>query len=206
MDDHPLLRDGLTARINQETDMRVCGQADSASKALAQLEATAPDVTIVDLGLKGGHGLQLIRDVKTRKIRTRILVLSAYSEDVFGRRALHGGAHGYVSKDQPQSNIIGAIREVAAGRRYLSERLAQRLLEDVIASPTQEPSAELLSTRELQIFEMIGDGKSTREIADALCLSFHTVETHRERIRSKLNLKNGRELLQNAVAWVLSNR
>ncbi len=206
VDDHPLVRDGLAARIDGEPDMVVCGEAESVRSALAHIEAEPPHVVIVDLGLKRSHGLELIKEIKGRKLGTRVLVLSAYREDLFGRRALRLGAHGYVNKQQAQRSVIGAIRAVAAGKRYISDQLAERLLDDAMGASGRDQPADALSDRELQIFELIGEGESTRAIAERLHLSVHTIETHRERIRGKLGLRNGSELVQHAVQWVLESR
>jgi DNA-binding NarL/FixJ family response regulator len=207
VDDHPLMRAGIAARLEQERDMRVCGEAESVAAALSAMDKTAPDVAIVDLALKDSHGLDLIKELRSRNPATKILVLSAYSEALYGERVLRLGALGFVNKQQAQTNLVAAIRCVASGRRYVSGPLAERLLDRAIGGQAHRSrDVEALSDRELQVFELIGEGKSTRAIAERLALSVHTIETYRENIRSKLNLRNGSELMQHAVRWVIENR
>ena len=207
VDDHPLVREGLRARIAQEAGMEVCGEADSAAAATASLRRAKPDVVIVDLGLSDMHGLRLIETIRSSDPDIRIMVLSAYSETLYGERALRSGADSYVHKQQAPGTIVGAIRATAAGKRYLSKELADRLLELVLHRRSSgSAGVRELSPRELEVFELIGNGKSTRDIAQQLGLSVHTIETHREKLRAKLLLRNGRELTQAAVRWVLENR
>jgi DNA-binding NarL/FixJ family response regulator len=187
--------------------MEICGEADSIDAALSGLEQVGPDVVIVDLTLKGGRGLELIKHIRARETKAKVLVLSSQREGVYGERVLRLGALGFVDVRQPKTSLVGAIRAVAAGKRYVSEQLAQRLLEHAISGRGREISGvDGLSDRELQVFECIGAGKSTRGIADELRLSIHTIETYRENIRAKLSLKNGSELVQRAVHWRIENR
>jgi DNA-binding NarL/FixJ family response regulator len=207
VDDHPLVREGLRARLEQEAGMEVCGEAESAAAALSSLAGAKPDVVIVDIGLEDMHGLRLIETIRSNDPDIRILVLSAYSEALYGERALRSGADSYASKQLPPGHIVEAVRTTAAGKRYLSEALSERLLGLLFERPRSgPPGVRELSPRELEVFELIGSGKSTREIAERLGLSPHTVETHREKLRAKLLLRNGRELTQVAVRWVLENR
>ena len=207
VDDHPLVREGLRTRIGQEVGMEVCGEADSATAALVSLGRAKPDVVIVDLGLGDMHGLRLIETIRSTDPEMKILVLSAYSEALYGERALRSGADSYVHKQQAPGHIVEAIRATAAGRRYLSRELSERLLGLLLdGQMSGPPGVRALSPRELEVFELIGNGKSTRDIAAQLGLSVHTVETHREKLRAKLLLRNGRELTQAAVRWVLENR
>ena len=187
--------------------MEVCGEADSAAAATASLGRAKPDVVVVDLGLRDMHGLRLIETIRLADPDIRILVLSAYSEALYGERALRSGADGYVNKQQAPGSIVEAIRATAAGRRYLSKELAERLM-GLLLDRRKSGAAWVseLSPRELEVFELIGNGKSTRDIAQQLGLSVHTIETHREKLRAKLLLRNGRELTQAAVRWVLENR
>jgi DNA-binding NarL/FixJ family response regulator len=207
VDDHPLMRAGITARLEQERDMRVCAEADNVTAALRSMAATTPDVAIIDLALKDSHGLDLIKRLRSESPATKILVLSAYSEALYGERVLRLGALGFVNKQQAQTNLVAAIRCVAEGKRYVSGPLADRLLDRAIGGHLRRGrDVEALSDRELQVFELIGAGKSTRAIAERLGLSVHTIETYRENIRSKLNLRNGSELMQHAVRWLMENR
>lgn len=207
IDDHPLVREGLRARLEQEAGMEVCGEAESATAALSSLPRAKPDVVIVDIGLGDMHGLRLIETIRQNDPGIRILVLSAYSEALYGERALRSGADSYVSKQLAPGQIVEAIRTTAAGKRYLSKALSERLLGLLYdRQRSGPPGVRELSPRELEVFELIGSGRSTREIAEQLGLSPHTVETHREKLRAKLLLRNGRELTQVAVRWVLENR
>jgi DNA-binding NarL/FixJ family response regulator len=206
VDDHPLVRDGLAARIGQEPDMRVCGEADSVSGAQQRLRTLGVDVVILDLALKDGYGLELIKAIKKQQPLVKILVFTGYGEEVFGQRVLRLGADGYVSKQQAPQDMIDAIRAVAAGERYVSERLAQRLMSHAISRRASRSGVESLSDRELEVFLLIGRGNSTRAIAEQLGLSIHTIETHREKIRGKLGLRNSAELVQSAVQWIIENQ
>ena len=207
VDDHPLFRDGLVARISREPDMEVCGEAESIEGALPVIESDEPAVVVLDIALKDGYGLKLIENIRETKPETRILVLSAYREELFGRRAIRLGADGYLNKKQAHGQVIDAIRSVASGKRYLSARLTERLLDDVVDTPSAGPvTTESLTERELEILRLIGEGSSTRSIAGKLGLSVHTIETYREKIRSKLGLKNGTELVHFAVQWVLESQ
>jgi DNA-binding NarL/FixJ family response regulator len=206
VDDHPLVRAGLAARISSQADMEVCGEASDVDEALALLDATEPALVIVDLTLKAGHGLTLIKKVSQRAPRTKILVVSAHEESLFAERAMRAGAHGYVNKQEAQERVIAAMRTVLQGERYLSAESIERLVGRAVGARSKPGGIESLSDRELEIFELIGRGKSTRSIAQQLHLSVHTIETHRENIRAKLNLNNGSELVQRAVQWVLEPR
>jgi DNA-binding NarL/FixJ family response regulator len=206
VDDHPLVRQGLAARIAGEPDLEVCGEASGVDEALALLDATEPALVIVDLMLKAGHGLTLVKKVAQRAPRTKILVLSAHEEALFGERSIRAGAHGYVNKQEAQEKIIAAMRAVLRGERFLSAETIQRLIGRAAGTRSKEKGIESLSDRELEVFELIGRGKSTRSIAQKLHLSVHTIESHRENIRAKLSLQNGAELVQRAVQWVLEPR
>jgi DNA-binding NarL/FixJ family response regulator len=206
VDDHPLVREGLRTRISAQSDMEVCGEAADVEEAVALSEQTAPALIIVDLSLKHGNGLTLIKKVSQRTPQTRILVISAHPESLFAERALRAGAHGYINKQEAQGKVIEAIRTVLDGQRYLSTEMTQRLVGQAVGHQAAREGIEALSDRELEIFELIGRGRSTRTIAQQLNLSVHTIETHRENIRAKLNLRSGSELVQRAVQWVLETR
>lgn len=205
VDDHPLVREGLTARIADQPDLEVCGEAPGVDEALALLEATHPALMIIDLTLRNGHGLGLIKHVSRHAPETKMLVLSAHDESLLAERALRAGAHGYLNKQEAQGAVLDAIRAVLRGERYISVEMTQRLVGQAVAGKTRRRGIESLSDRELEIFELIGRGKSTRAISEQLGLSVHTIETHRENIRAKLNLRNGTELVQRAVQWVLES-
>jgi DNA-binding NarL/FixJ family response regulator len=206
VDDHPLVREGLVARISAQPDLEVCGEASGVDQALLLAGTSRPALMIVDLALKGGNGLDLIKKVKASDVSPRILVVSAYEEALFAERALRAGAQGYINKQEVPGSIIDAIHTLLRGEFYLSVNLAQRLAGQALIGYRASRGVESLSDRELQIFQLIGHGKSTRVIAEELHLSVHTIESHREKIRMKLELRNGTELLQRAVQWMLENR
>jgi len=206
VDDHPLVREGLGARISAQPDMRVCGEAAGVDEALALVDTTAPELVIVDLALKDGHGLNLIKKVIQRSPTTKVLVVSAYDDALFAERALRAGALGYINKQEAQNNVIEALRTVLRGGCYLSAEMTRRLVKHTAGRRTELRGIEGLSDRELEVFEQIGRGKSTRSIAQHLHLSIHTIESYRENIRDKLALRDGAELVQQAVQWVLEMR
>lgn len=206
VDDHPLVREGLAARLSRRPDLEVCGEAADVEGALALLDSLRPGLMIVDLSLKGGHGLELIKKTHSRQPATKMLVVSAHDESLFARRVLKAGAHGYVNKQEAQEKVIEAVETVMRGDKYLSEDLTKQLLGRATGLESGHAEIEALSDRELEIFELIGHGKSTRAIAEQLHLSIHTIETHRENIRAKLGLRNGSELTRSAVQWVLESR
>ena len=205
VDDHPLVCEGLRARIAAQPDFEVCGEASDAEEALKLLEATRPEIMIIDLALKSGNGLDLIKRVRMRGAGPKVLVVSAYEEALFAERALRAGAQGYLNKQELQGTIIEALRALQRGELYLSPTFARRLAGQV-SRRVARSGAEALTDRELQVFQLIGQGRSTRSIAELLHLSVHTIETHRENIRRKLELRNGAELVQQAVLWNLEHR
>ncbi|MFO1022981.1 MAG: response regulator transcription factor [Planctomycetales bacterium] len=207
VDDHPLIRDGLMLLINSEKDLEVCGTASGVADAIQKLPQAAPEVIIVDITLRDGTGLDLIQRARQMLPQSKILVISHHDERLYGERALRAGAMGYVNKEQCEETILGAIRTVRAGKRHISEELMQKLLTQAIGQEdAQEPdSVARLTDRELQVFGLIGEGLGTTQIAKKLHLSNHTIDSHRENIRRKLNLKNGHELTHAAVRWKLEN-
>ena len=206
IDDHPLVREGLAARIAAQPDLEVCCEAADTETALKLIRERKPALAIVDVALKNGSGLDLIKALAADGNGPRVLVVSAYDEELFAERMLRAGAHGYVNKQELHGSVIEAIRAVLAGDIYLSAGLAQRLASQAVAGRRSTQGLEVLSDRELQIFELIGRGAGTRQIAAQLHLSVHTVESHREHIRAKLNLRSGTELLRRAVLWTFENR
>lgn len=206
VDDHPIVRRGLAELIATRPDLEVCGEAAEIPEALRLVEATRPDVAIVDLTLKGGHGLELIEEIKARHGRVKMLVSSMHDETLFAERALRAGAAGYIGKQEAPERIIEALHKVLRGEICLSPRMANRLLHRVASGEALERNPiEGLSDRELQVFEMIGQGQTTKQIAQSLQLSHKTIEAHREKIKAKLNLKNSSELSRHATQWVLEN-
>jgi DNA-binding NarL/FixJ family response regulator len=207
VDDHPLVRRGLAETIAAESDMAVCGEAADGSEALRLVEAAHPHVMIIDLSLKTGHGIDLIEQIKARDDQIKMIVSSMHDESLFAERVLRAGAVGYLNKQEPTERIIESIRQVMRGEIALSPRMANRLLHSVVGGEplTQDP-IHTLSNRELEVFDMIGQGMSTKQIASKLHLSHKTIETHREKIKTKLNLGNANELSHRAVQWVLEKR
>lgn len=207
VDDHPLLREGLAMRISSQPDLEICGEAETEAEGRALVKRTNPDLVIVDIALKSGHGIDLIKRIKARHPKVKMLVVSGYDESLYAERSLRAGAMGYLNKQETNENVIEAIRTVLSGRRYLSPKMAQNVAGRTI--PRQQPVEEdligRLSNRELEVFQLIGQGKTMRTIAGRLHISIHTVDSHRDNIRHKLDLKNSTELIQRAVAWVLEN-
>jgi len=207
VDDHPIVRQGLRMTIEAESDLTICGEAEGMSQAMQLFLETAPDVVIVDISLENGSGIELVKELMSHNEDVRILVCSMHEESLFAVRALHAGAKGYINKEQATDKLVEAIRRVAAGRVYLSEQMTDRMLTRQVGAGDEPPQSaiESLSDRELEVFEQIGHGVTTRQIAEKLHLSPKTVETYRENIKHKLNLANATELTQHAVQWVLES-
>ncbi len=207
IDDHPLVRRGLTQLINGEEDLCVCAEASSGEDALASVDAVNPDLVVVDIALKGINGIELIKRMRSRLPDVKMLVSSMHDESLYAERALRAGARGYINKEEAPENVIEAIRQVLAGGVFLSSPMKDRLLTVMIdgGEQSEQSLVETLSDRELEVFTLIGRGLTTREIANRLHLSVKTIETHRERVRSKLNIGNSSELMRHAVQWVLEN-
>jgi DNA-binding NarL/FixJ family response regulator len=205
VDDHPLVRSGLRLLIDCEHDLSVCGEAANADEAMRLLENQKPDLLIVDLSLKESSGLELIKRIKARHPDAKMLVSSMFEESLYAERVLNAGALGYVHKQEGMERVIEAIRCVLSGRIWLSKSMNDRMLRRMTVSqpaPTQSP-VHTLSDRELEVFEMLGRGRATKDIAKQLHLSVKTVETHREKIKAKLGLHSAAELNRAAVQWVL---
>ena len=207
VDDHPMMRAGLSAQISDEPDLEVCGQAEDVNDALVAIKSTSPDLAIIDIALKESNGIDLIKDIKSRFPSVKMLVLSAYQELLYAERALRAGAMGYLNKQETGTKIFEAIRTVLAGDRYLSPEMTQRLVGQAIGASdsTKTSPVETLSDRELEVFQLIGKGLSTGAIARRLHLSPHTIDTHREKIKQKLNVKRANELQREATQWILEN-
>lgn len=204
VDDHPLVRRGLADVIAREPDLETCGEAGDVQEALREIERAKPDIVVVDLTLKSGHGIELIERIKSRDPRLKTLVSSMHDETLYAERVLRAGAMGYVTKQEPPEVLVQAIRQVLRGDVYLSSRMTTRLLHRVSGSSSaHEDPVQGLSNRELEVYEMIGQGITIQQIAARLHLSPKTVETHREKIKQKLNLKSSAELGRQAFQWVL---
>jgi DNA-binding NarL/FixJ family response regulator len=205
VDDHPFMRRGLAATISDQEDLEVCGEAAGKSEAMQMIAETEPDLVVIDISLEDGNGIELIKDIKGRWPEMKMLVSSMHEESLFAERAVRAGAMGFINKGEPVEQFVEALRRVASGRIFLSQRMTDRMLNQAISQNDDPPASpyERLSDREMEVFEMIGSGLGTKQIAAKLELSRKTVETYREHIKSKLNLSNGTELTRHAVQWVL---
>jgi DNA-binding NarL/FixJ family response regulator len=208
IDDHPIVRQGLALLINQEPDMVVCAEASTAREALELAAQTQPDVAIVDISLEDRSGVELIKDFRVRRPRMHCLALSMYDESMYAVRVLRAGGRGYIMKQEVSKKVISAIRRVLAGQVYVSDAMASRLVGQMVAGKPGagvdviSPIAEL-SDRELEVLTMIGRGLGTREVAERLFISHKTVEAHKERLKEKLKLTSGTELVRFAVQFTL---
>lgn len=204
IDDHPVVRRGLAQVIDQDAGMSVCGEAASAKEALNAIDQKTPDIVLLDLSLGGSNGISLIRDIRAQYGDIPILVLSMHEESLFAERVLRVGARGYIMKEEATERVVQAIQRVLRGEIHLSERMSNRILSRAVNGDIfRDGSAvECLSNRELEVFELIGQGLRTCDIADRLHVSTKTVQAHRANIRRKLRLDNGIELMQSAMQWV----
>lgn len=203
VDDHPMMRQGLAQLINHEPDLCVCAEADSAAQALERAKDGKLDLALVDISLPDRSGLELIKDLQTYYPKLPVLVISMHEESLYAERVLRAGGRGYVMKQEGGKLLMQAIRQVLSGRIYVSEKMSAKILEifsghraEAADSPT-----EMLTDREFEVFQLIGQGDGTREIADHLHLSIKTVEVHRANIRQKLKLKNGADVTRYAIRW-----
>ena len=203
-DDHPLFRQGLVHLINQERDLRCCGEADTVAATEMAVASLKPDLLLLDLRLKDGDGLQLIKTLRTRFPKLFILVVSQHPETLYAERALRAGARGYVMKEEATEEVRIAIRTILKGEYFVSRKMSVLALHKLLdrSSEPGENQVERLTDRELQVFQMIGSGQATADIAAELHVSPKTVETHRENIKHKLGLRNATDLLCHAVHWV----
>jgi DNA-binding NarL/FixJ family response regulator len=208
VDDHPTVREGIAALIGRQSDLEICGKAAGIQDALQLVDELSPDLAVVDLSLRDGHGLDLTKQIKRRNTDIKVLIHSMYDESMYAERAIKAGACGYVNKQEDPQTLLEAIRDVHRGRVHFTTAVLDRL---AVRSTDGSPkplgaSVEALSDRELQVFELIGEGLTTRAIASRLDLSMHTIDSHREKIKAKLKLKNAAELTRHAVQWVLERR
>lgn len=202
VDDHPLVREWLTNLIHQQPDLSVCGEAESAPQALQAVVNLKPDVAIVDISLKSGSGIELIKDIRASAPNVAVIVLSMHDENLYAERALRAGARGYIMKRETAKKVIAAIRQVLGGNLYLSENLAARFAERFVGGNLPAtPSISQLSDRELEVFQLLGQGYETRQIAESLNISMKTVQAFCARIKEKLKLTSATELLHEAIRW-----
>jgi DNA-binding NarL/FixJ family response regulator len=204
IDDHPFMRAGLAQLINAQSDLMVCGEAGNPSEAFRSLAKVKPALVLSDLTMPGRSGLEFIKDLKAAEPDLAVLVVSMHDEVVFAERALRAGARGYIMKEAGGENLLAAIRQVLRGEVYVSPRMSSRILNDLSARRPRGSTSpiERLTDREFEVFQLIGQGKSTRDIAEQLHLSSKTVDVHRSHIKEKLELKDATALIRHAVRWV----
>jgi DNA-binding NarL/FixJ family response regulator len=203
VDDHPMMRYGIVRLIEQEPDLVVCGEAENASRALAAVRALKPQVILADLTMPGGEGLEFIKDVRSLHPEIAVLVVSMHDEALYAERALRAGARGYIMKNEGGEKLVEAIRQVLQGKTYVSENMSGKVLEIFSGRRrrTDDTTIGKLTDREFEVFRLLGQGLTTREIGQQLRLGTKTVETHRLHIREKLGLKSGPALIKYAVRW-----
>lgn len=203
VDDHPIMRQGLAQLINHEPDLMVTGEANDATAALTGILELKPDLVIIDISLPGKNGLELIKDIRAHVKSVALLIHSMHDESLYVERVLRAGAQGYIMKQEGARRVIEAVRKVLSGEIYVSQAMSGKILEIFSGRrPTTQDPVEALSDRQFEIFQMIGQGKGTRAIADDLKVSVKTVDAHRANIKEKLHLKSGNELVRYAVRWV----
>lgn len=203
IDDHPIVRRGFASLLAAEPDLEVCGEAGTGADALALLDAAAPDVALVDVSLGGASGLDLLKELKERAPKLAVLVVSMHDELLYADRSLRAGAAGYIQKDEASDVIVRAIRTVAGGGMYVSEAVSNYLVQRWATNGASRDDSPLagLSDRELHVLELMGRGLGTRAIAEQLHISIKTVESYRARLKEKMNLRSGTELVRFAVRW-----
>jgi len=203
VDDHPIVRQGLRRIMENQPDLTVCAEAGSAREAKSAIRESMPDVVVADISLKHGDGIELIRDLRAHYSRLPILVLSAYDETFYAERLLSVGANGYIMKESPGALVLTALRRVLQGAIYVSDNVGTAMIGKLAAGSTNQATNPIdrLSNRELQVLHLIGRGLSTRETATALNLSVKTIESHRQRIKRRLGLNSGTQLVLYAINW-----
>lgn len=203
VDDHPLVREWLGLFIERELDLMICGEAEDTKEALERIPETRPDIAVIDITLRSSHGLDLIKELQSCMPELPILVLSMHDESLYAERVLRAGAKGYITKQEATKKILVAIRQVLDGQIYLSEKMSVRMLNKLVVGrrDQQSFSIERLTDRELEVFQLIGRGYNTRRIAEELHLGIKTVESYRARIKDKLKLEDGTDLLRHALQW-----
>jgi DNA-binding NarL/FixJ family response regulator len=208
VDDHPIVRQGLALLINRESDLVVCGEAEEMHTAMQEILTTHPDIVVVDISLSGPDGLELLKSIRTRHPHLPVLILSMHDESIYAERALRAGANGYIMKQEATEKVLEALRRIVNREIYVSDRVANKMLQQYIggnAVAQRSPVADL-TDRELEVFRLIGDGHSTRQIAEELRLSVKTVESYQAHNKEKLSLRSARELMQHAIQWSISEK
>ena len=204
VDDHPLTREGLAGVINRQADLKICGEASHPAEAMTVLAKCKPDLLVTDMTMPGRSGVEFIKDVHAMLPELPILALSMHDEMLYAERALRAGARGYLMKDAGSAKVLDVIRHILSGQSYVSQQMSARLLDAVTGRRPRGSTSpiEKLSDREFEVFQLLGSGKSTKEVAQALNLSPKTVDVHRGRIKEKLQLKDAPSLIHHAVRWV----
>jgi len=208
VDDHPIVRQGLALLVNREPDLTVCGEAEDAMTAMQSVIASKPDILVLDISLHGPDGLELLKNIRIRHPGLPVLVLSMHDETIYAERALRAGARGYIMKQEATDKVLVALRRILSNEIYVSERIADRMLQHYIGSRAAGKPSSIadLSDRELEVFRLIGEGHSTRQIAQELHISVKTVESYQSHIKDKLSLRSARELVQHAIQWAISEK
>lgn len=205
VDDHPIFREGLGKIVSQETDLEICGEADAAAEAFGKISALKPDLVLTDIGLPGKSGLELIQDLHAAMPDVPVLVISMHDESVYAERVLRAGGRGYVMKQAGPAIMLQSIRLVLAGKVAVSAAISAAILDSLARPGAARDGGSVvgkLSNREFEILRLIGQGRDSHEIANALHLSIKTVDTHRGNIKTKLGLRSSTELIHYAVRWV----
>ncbi len=205
IDDHPIVREGIRRLIDRETDMMLCGESDGTEDVVLATRDLAPDIVILDLSLPNSNGLDLIQDIRAQIPVQKILILSMHDEKLYAARAIRAGAMGYIMKQEASKKVVEGLRTVASGRVYVSPDISQLVIQGM-AHAREESVIAALSDREFQVFQYIGEGHTLQEIAALLKLSIKTIESHVERIKTKLGIQSGRELMRRAIEWVLRSQ
>jgi DNA-binding NarL/FixJ family response regulator len=204
VDDHPITRQGLRMLISQQPGMAVVGESDNAAQAMELAAKLKPDIAIVDIALRSANGIELTKNLKAHSPDLMILIVSMHDEELFAERALRAGARGYLMKHEASERVIEALEKIASGELYVSDRVRARMLSRLVNNRTGEVTSpvESLSDREMEVFQLIGNGYATRQIAERLNLSVKTIDSYREHLKLKLNLDSGADLVRYAIQWV----
>lgn len=203
VDDHPLMRKGMAMTLENSVEFTVCGQSESAEEALSEIPTLKPDACVVDISLPGMNGIELVKNLLAQLPELKILVVSRHDEELYAERAIRAGAKGYLMKLEAGEVLVSAVRQVMNGGIYLSDKIGSQLIMKIASGQSAgDNPLELLSDRELEVFELTGKGESTKEIAQRLHVSVKTIDTYRARIKEKMHLKTANELMRRAVQWV----
>ncbi|MGH7869082.1 MAG: response regulator transcription factor [Candidatus Dormibacteraceae bacterium] len=203
IDDHPIVRSGLTQLINREPDLAVCGDCEEMHAALSLIDDLKPDVLIVDISLNGPDGLDLLKTIRSKDPSLPVLILSMHDETIYAERALRAGANGYIMKQEATEKMLIALRRILKHEIYVSDRVASKMLQRLVRGGPSRSPVDGLSDRELEVLRLIGEGQGTRQIADSLHLSVKTIESYQAHLKERLGLKGSRELVQYAIEWAM---